>query len=61
MCFHESRALASIKPTKADIEASITMGSKKDAELDALDAGLEADILTLIPERSSGVCDVYIS
>ena len=46
--------LAPIKPTKEDIREYITMRLAKDPELDAMDAELEADILTIIPERISG-------
>ena len=46
--------LAPIKPTEEDIREYITMRLKKDSELDAMDAELEADILRIIPDRISG-------
>ena len=46
--------LSSIKPTKEDIRGYVTMRLKKDPELDAMDPELEADILTIIPDKISG-------
>ena len=46
--------LSSIKPTEEDIREYVTMRLKKDPESDAMDPELEADILTIIPERISG-------
>ena len=46
--------LAPIKPTEEDIREYITMRLKKDSELDAMDAELEAEILRIIPDRISG-------
>ena len=46
--------LAPIKPTEEDIREYITMRLKKDSELDAMDAELEADILRIILEKISG-------
>ena len=45
----------SIKPTKGDIQEYVTMRLKKDPEPDAMDPELEADILTIIPDKLSGV------
>jgi len=45
----------SIKPTRDDIQGYITMRLKKDPEPDAMDPDLEADILTIIPDKISGV------
>jgi len=46
--------LPPVKPTEEDIRAYLTMRLKKDSEPDAMDAGLKADILTIIPDRISG-------
>ena len=43
-----------INPTKEDIRGYITMRLKGDAELDAMDKELEAEILTIIPDKISG-------
>ena len=43
-----------IKPTEEDIREYLTMRLKNDSELDAMDARLKADILTIIPEKISG-------
>ena len=45
--------LAPIKPTEGDIRGYIAMRLKKDSELDAMDAELEAEILRIIPDRIS--------
>ena len=45
--------LAPIKPTEGDIRGYITMRLKKDSELDAMDAELEAEILRIIPAKIS--------
>ena len=52
--FPEYPDLSPIKPTKGDITGYITMRLKKDLELDAMDAELEADILRIIPDKISG-------
>ena len=44
-----------VKPTQEDIRGYLTMRLKNDSELDAMDTRLEADILTIIPEKISGV------
>ena len=46
--------LPPIRPTREDIGGYITMSLKKDTELDAMDAELEADILRIIPDKISG-------
>jgi len=46
--------LAPLNPTKEDINGYIAMRLKKDSELDAMDAELEADILRSIAYRISG-------
>ena len=46
--------LTPIKPTKEDIREYVTMRLKRDPELDAMDAELEADILRIIPDKVSG-------
>ena len=43
-----------IKPTEADIREYLIMRLKKDSEVNAMDTELEADILTIIPEKISG-------
>ena len=43
-----------IKPTEDDIREYLSMRLKKDSELDAMDAELEADILKIIPDKISG-------
>ena len=43
-----------IKPTKQDIVGYLTMRLKQDSEPDAMDAELEADILTIIQDKISG-------
>ena len=43
-----------IKPTEEDIQGYITMRLRKDLESDAMDPELEADILTIIPDKISG-------
>ena len=45
--------LAPIKPTKGDIRGYIAMRLKRDSELDAMDAELEAEILKIIPDKIS--------
>ena len=45
--------LAPIKPTEGDIRGYIAMRLKKDSELDAMDAELEAEILRIIPDKIS--------
>ena len=51
--FSGSPDLAPVKPTKEDIRGYIAMRLRKDSELDAMDAELEAEILRIIPERIS--------
>jgi len=46
--------LALVKPTEEDIRRYVTMRIKKDAEPDAMDRELEADILRIIPDKISG-------
>ena len=46
--------LSSIKPTEEDIREYVTMRLRRDLELDAMDPELEADILTIIPDKISG-------
>ena len=46
--------LAPIKPSKEDIREYIKMRLAKDPELDAMDTELEADMLTVIPDKISG-------
>jgi len=46
--------LTPIKPTKEDIQEYIIMRLKRDPELDAMDAELEADIFRIIPDKISG-------
>ena len=46
--------LAPIEPTDEDIRVYITMQLKKDLELNAMDAGLEAEILRIIVDKCSG-------
>ena len=46
--------LTPIKPTEEDIRGYITMRLEKDLELDAMDAELEAEILRIIPDKTSG-------
>ena len=46
--------LSSIKPTEQDIREYVTMRLRMDLESDAMDPELEADILTIIPEKISG-------
>ena len=46
--------LSYIKPTREDIRGYVTMRLKKDPEPDAMDSELEADILTIIPDKISG-------
>ena len=43
-----------IRPTQGDIREYLVMRLKKDSELDAMDAELEADILKIIPDKISG-------
>ena len=43
-----------MKPTEDDIREYLSMRMKKDSELDAMDAKLEADILKILPEKTSG-------
>ena len=50
--------LAPIKPTEEDIRGYITMRLQTDSELDAMDTELEAEILTIIPDRIS---EAYIT
>ena len=47
--------LSSIKPTEEDIRRYVTMRLRKDLESDAMDPELEADILTIIPDKIAGV------
>ena len=47
-------SLTPIIPTKEDIGGYVTMRLRKDAEPDAMDIELEADILRIIPEKISG-------
>ena len=51
--FSGSPDLAPVKPTKEDIRGYIAMRLRKDSELDAIDAELEAEILRIIPDRIS--------
>ena len=46
--------LSSIKPTEEDIREYVTMRLRRDLESGAMDPELEADILTIIPEKISG-------
>jgi len=46
--------LIAMKPTKNDIRGYLTMRLKMDPEPDAMDAELEADILTIIPDKILG-------
>jgi len=46
--------LPAIKPTKGDIRGYLAMRLKKDPQSDAMDPELEANILSIIPERISG-------
>jgi len=46
--------LSSIKPTEGDIRGYVTMRLEMDPEPDAMDPELEADILTIIPDKISG-------
>jgi len=46
--------LSSIRPTKEDIRGYVTMRLEMDPEPDAMDPELEADILTIIPDKISG-------
>ena len=46
--------LTPIKPTKEDIGGYITMRLRGDSELDAMDADLKAEILDIIPDKTSG-------
>ena len=46
--------LSSIGPTKEDIREYVAMRLRKDSESDAMDTELEADILTIIPDKISG-------
>ena len=48
--------LAPIQPTKADIRSYIIMRLQRDSEHEAMDAELEADILSFILERIAGAC-----
>ena len=43
-----------IKPTEEDIREYLTMRLKNDSEPDAMDMRLEADILTIIPDKIAG-------
>ena len=43
-----------IKPTEEDIREYLIMRLRNDSELDAMDTRLEADILTIIPDKISG-------
>jgi len=52
--FPEYPDLSPIKPTKEDIRGFLTMRLKKDLDLDAMDAELEADILRIIPGKVAG-------
>ena len=46
--------LSSIKPTQEDIRGYVTMRLRKDPETDTMDPELEADILTIIPDKIAG-------
>ena len=46
--------LTPIKPTEEDIRGYITMRLEKDLEPDAMDTELEAEILRIIPDKTSG-------
>ena len=46
--------LALVKPTEEDIRGYVTMRLEKDAEPDAMDRELEADILRIIPNKIPG-------
>ena len=52
--FPQHSDIISIKPTEEDIQVYLTMRLKKDSWLDAMDTALEADILTIIPDKISG-------
>ena len=43
------------KPTEEDIRGYVAMRLRKDSESDAMDSELEADILTIIPDKIAGV------
>ena len=45
--------LSSIKPTKEDIRGYVAMRLRKDSEWDAMDTELEAEKLTIIPDKIS--------
>jgi len=46
--------VSSIKPTEDDIRGYVIMRLRMDLESDAMDPELEADILTIIPDKISG-------
>ena len=46
--------LLPIAPAEKDIQEYIIMRLEMDSELDAMDTELEADILTIIPQKISG-------
>ena len=46
--------LPAVKPTKEDIRGYLAMRLKQDPEPDAMEKGLEADILQIIPDKISG-------
>ena len=46
--------LSPIKPTPEEIRRFVAMRVQEDPESDAMDPGLEADILRIIPEKNSG-------
>ena len=52
--FHGYPDLPAIKPAKQDIRGYVTMRLKRDPQPDAMDRELEADILTMIPDKASG-------
>ena len=50
-----------ITPTEEDIREYLTMRLRNDSELDAMDPRLEADILTIIPEKISGAYVISVN
>ena len=52
--------LVPIKPTEGDIRGYIAMRLKKDSEVGAMDAELEAEILRIIPDKISEAYVIYV-